>query len=117
MDITFASLLTAAGAGIAAGIVTSIVELLKRSLPPLAEANGATMAFLLAAVLYVLAGVATGVSSLDSGLGVFVAWLTCATAAVGAHRLVIKPLEQQIEGRREPFDAGLPESEEDVPTE
>jgi hypothetical protein len=115
-QITFASLLTAAGAGIAAGIITSTVELLKRSIPPLAEANGATMAFVLSAVLYALAAIATAVGTLDAALVVFVAWLTCGTAAVGAHRLVVRPLQAQIEGRREP-DAGLPDSEEDVPAE
>ena len=88
-DLSFASLLTAAGAGIAAGLVTTLVELLKTArgnerLP----VSGAALAFALSALLYLLAGVATGVDSLDDGLVVFVAWLTCATSAVGVHSTI-----------------------------
>lgn len=86
--ITFAFLLTAAGAGIAAGIITTLVEVVK-AVPALAflttRLAGASLAFLFSLVLYVLAGIATGVNSLDRGLVVFLAWLTCATAAVGIH--------------------------------
>jgi hypothetical protein len=32
--------------------------------------------------------VATGVDSLDEGLVVFVAWLTCVTSAVGLHSTI-----------------------------
>ena len=92
MDITFASLLTAAGAGVAAAIVSAFVELIKRSIPVAADWNGATMAFVASAVLYLLAGIATGVATLDPALVVFVAWLTCGLAAVGVHRTVIAPL-------------------------
>jgi len=73
-DLSFATLLTAAGAGIAAGLVTTLVELAKtvwgrESMP----VSGAALAFGLSAVLYLLAGIATGVDSLDAGLVVFVA--------------------------------------------
>ena len=94
--ITFAALLTAAGAGIAAGIVTGFVDLVKASIPPLKDINGAGMAFGVSAVLYVLAGIATNVGSLDAGLEVFIAWLTCATAAVGLHKVVIKPMVEKV---------------------
>jgi hypothetical protein len=40
------------------------------------------------AALYLLAGLATGVDSLDEGLVVFVAWLTCATSAVGVYSTI-----------------------------
>ena len=88
-DLSFASLLTAAGAGVAAGLMTTLVELLKTAwgrdaLP----ASGAALAFGLSAALYLLAGNATGVDSLDEGLVVFVAWLTCATSAVGVHATI-----------------------------
>ena len=88
-ELSFASLLTAAGAGVAAGLVTTLVEVLKTAwgregLP----ASGAALAFGLGAVLYLLAGIATGVDSLDAGLVVFVAWLTCATSAVGVHSTI-----------------------------
>lgn len=96
MDITFASLLTAAGAGVAAAIVTSFVELVKQALPPAANWNGAVLAFAASGVLYVLAGVSTGVSTLDAGLGVFLAWLTCATAAVGIHKVALGPAVDKI---------------------
>jgi hypothetical protein len=96
--LTFAALLTAAGAGIAAGIVTSVVSLIKTSVPVVKEMDGAGLAFALSGVLYVLAAVATNVSSLDGALGVFLAWLTCATAAVGVHSFIVKPVIAQIKG-------------------
>jgi hypothetical protein len=69
--------------------VTTLVEVLKtawgrESIP----VSGAALAFGLSAVLYLLAGIATGVGSLDAGLVVFVAWLTCATSAVGVHSTI-----------------------------
>lgn len=91
MEITFASLLTAAGAGIAAGLVTGFVDLVKASVPIIKDWNGAAMAFAASGVLYVLAALATNVATLDAALVVFVAWLTCATAAVGLHKVVVKP--------------------------
>ena len=85
-DITFAALLTAAGAGVAAGVITALVELLKVvAAPVVAKVSGAGVAFIASAILYVLAGIATGANTLDKGLVVFIAWLTCATAAVGIH--------------------------------
>lgn len=87
VDITFAVLLTAAGTAIAAGIVTAVVELLKRVFGAL-PGTGALWAFALSAVLYVLAGIAVGVSTLDAGLAVFLAWLACATSAVGIHSTI-----------------------------
>ena len=88
-DLNFATLLTAAGAGIAAGLVTTLVELAKtvwgkETMP----VSGAALAFGLSAVLYLLAGIATSVGTLDAGLVVFVAWLTCATSAVGVHSTI-----------------------------
>ena len=87
--LTFAILLTAAGAGIAAGIITALVELIKSALPTVAQRfTGAFLAFVLSAILYVLAGIAVGVSTLDAGLVVFVAWITAATSAVGIHSTI-----------------------------
>ena len=84
MDITFSSLLTIEGTVIAAAIVTSLVELLKRVVD--LQVAGAWVAFVLSAVLYVLAAIATNVvgapAPLDAGLAVFMAWLTCSLAAV-----------------------------------
>ncbi len=83
--ITFASLLTAAGAGVAAGIVTAAVELIKSVVGAPLEGRGHQVAFGLSGVLYVLTAIATGVDSLDEALVVFIAWLTSATAAVGVY--------------------------------
>lgn len=98
-EITFASLLTAAGAGIAAGFVTGTVSVIKTALADTAigpRLDGMLMAFGLSAVLYILAGIATSVSTLDAGLAVFLAWLTCATAAVGVHKAVVKPVIENL---------------------
>ena len=86
-DLTFAVLLTGAGLAIAAGIITGFVELMKAVLAP-RTIYGALAAFLTSGLLYGLAAVATGVSTLDAGLVVFVAWLGCATAAVGVHATI-----------------------------
>lgn len=99
-ELTFAALLTAAGAGIAATIVTTFISVIKTAISVISEWNGALMAFVLTAVLYVLAGVATGVASLDAGLNVFIAWLTCAVAAVGVHKVLIKPAINAVEARQ-----------------
>lgn len=81
---TFADFLTPAGLVIAAGVVTSLVELVKSVFPPIAaRISGALMAFVITAVLYVLTALAVGVPTPDAGLGVFLAWLACATSAIG----------------------------------
>lgn len=85
--ITFAVLLTAAGTAIAASIVTALVEVLKLTFGPL-PGTGAMWAFILSAVLYAMGGIATGITTLDQGLGIFLAWLACATASVGIHSTV-----------------------------
>lgn len=88
MNVTFADLVTPAGVIIAAGIVTSLVQLLKGAFPILdARLSGAAMAFLTSALLYVFttyALLSTGaIVPPDGFLGVFLAWLSCATSAVG----------------------------------
>ena len=73
-----------AGLVIAAGIVSGLIEVIKNALPWLGErVSGAAMAFVITAILYALDGAATGVSTLDAGLGIFMAWLACLTAAMG----------------------------------
>jgi hypothetical protein len=84
MNPTFADLLTPAGVVIAAAIVTSLIELIKYSFPVIdARISGAVMAFVGSAVLYILVAFAVGVQTLDQALAVFLAWLSCATSAVG----------------------------------
>lgn len=98
--VTFAALLTAAGAGIAATIVTLTVDLIKTAFTRFGgqDWDGMVMAFGISAVLYVLAAVATNAinGGLDALLGVFLAWLTCATAAVGIHKAVVKPIAETV---------------------
>jgi hypothetical protein len=87
--LTFAVLVTAAGAGIAGVIITTLVQLIKTVLPAIdARVSGALLAFVLSAILYLVAGIATGVSTFDAGLNVFVSWLTCAVASVGAYATI-----------------------------
>ena len=94
--LTFAALLTAAGAGVGASLVTGLISLLRTAFSALEKVNGAGLAFVLTAILYVLAAIDTHVSTLDAALGVFIAWLTCATAAVGVHKLIVKPIAAAV---------------------
>lgn len=87
--LTVEMLLSAAGAGIAAVIVASFVELLKKVFPPLdARVSGAFMAFTVTAILYIWVWFASGPATANEQLSLIVAWLTCATAAVGANSVV-----------------------------
>lgn len=89
MDLTFAALLTPEGVVAAAALTTSVVALFRNVLPALAERmSGALLAFALTAVLYVLAAIAVGIASMDAALGLFIAWVACATSAVGIHSTV-----------------------------
>lgn len=84
MDITFASLLTPPGVVAAAAIITTLIQLLKGVFPVIDEkVSGALMAFVFSLILYVLAAIAGGLTTMDGLLLVFMAWLSCATSAVG----------------------------------
>lgn len=89
--MTLESLLTVEGVAIGAAFVTTVVALLKnvfaRYVPAL-DQNGALLAFIVSAALYVLAGVATNANTLELAFAVFVAWITCATAAVGVNATI-----------------------------
>lgn len=101
-NVTLALLLTAAGAGIAGGIVSTLVSVLRTAIPPLANVHGAGLAFAAALVLYIVAGFATITGPLDvAGLlnawfVVFLAWLTCCAAAVVTHEKIVNPLEARV---------------------
>lgn len=84
-SLTFAALLTAAGAGIAAGVIVALVELLKGVVGNPLAGRGHQLAFGLSGALYAVAAIATGTDTLDEALVVFLAWLTSATAAVGTY--------------------------------
>jgi hypothetical protein len=85
-DLTFARLLTPEGIIAAATLTTSLVALLKWLFPVLdAQVSGARMAFFFTAALYAIAGIAIPLGTPDAALALFIAWLSCATAAVGIH--------------------------------
>lgn len=87
--ITFASMLTPEGVVAFASVVTSLIAYLKYTFPALdARVSGALMAFALTGVGYALCAVAVGVPTMDAALALFVAWLSCATGAVGIHASV-----------------------------
>lgn len=84
MDITFASLLTAAGAITAGVIVTTLVEIIKTAIPVVdARVSGATLAFAVSLALFAVAGVALSPLTPDTGLQLFVSWLNVAAVAIG----------------------------------
>lgn len=85
--LTFAALVTAPGIAAAGALTTTVIALLKRTIPVLdANLSGAVMAFLLTAFLYAIGFVAAGLPTTpDGALLWFVSWVTCATAAVGVH--------------------------------
>ena len=96
MTLTLASLLEPAGIVAGAAFVTSIVALLKYAFPVVNErVSGALMAFVLSAILYVLAGISTAAVTLDAWFAVFVCWVACATAAVGVHSTVQHVADQR----------------------
>jgi hypothetical protein len=89
VNLTFAGLLTPEGVVIAAGVVTSLVALIKAVFPVINErVSGALMAFVLTALLYLAAITAIPLATPDAFLGLFLAWLACATAAVVIHSTV-----------------------------
>ena len=92
MDITFASLVTPPGIVVAAGLVTSLVALLKASLPPVQTANGATLAFVFSALLYAVTAAVLNPPTPDGFLLIFAAFLACGTSAVG-----IKVTTEQVQ--------------------
>ena len=88
--ITFASLLTPEGIVAGAALITAMVALIKAVFPVVeARVSGALLAFVLSAILYALAASATGARDLDAFLAVVVAWVSCATSAVGIHSATV----------------------------
>ena len=83
---TFAAFLTPEGIVVAGGLITAFVQLIKTVFPVIdAKVSGAVMAFVLAAVLYIVTALVVGLDSPDAYLTVIASWLACATAAVGVH--------------------------------
>lgn len=84
MNPTFADFLTPAGIIVAAGIVTALVELIKGVFPAVDErVSGALLAFTITGLLYVFTALAVPPPDPNGFLTLFLAWLACATSAVG----------------------------------
>lgn len=89
VNLTLAALFTAGGAVAAAAVVRQLIELLKVAFPALdARMSGATMAFLLSLLLYVLAWAAVGGRDAEGIFLAFLSWIACAVAAVGINSTV-----------------------------
>jgi hypothetical protein len=84
MNVTFESFLTPAGLLVAAGLITTLIEIIKTAFPVIdARVSGAAMAFVLSALLYIATAWAVTVPTANAGLEVFAAWLACAASAIG----------------------------------
>lgn len=84
MNPTFADFLTPAGIVVAAGIVTALVELIKGVFPVVDDkVSGALQAFVITGLLYVFTALAVPPPDPNGALTIFLAWLACATSAVG----------------------------------
>lgn len=83
---TLALILTAAGATIGAGLVTGLIELLKRTIPVIGTRSWEpALAFISSAVLVILAFVDQHDYTLEAGFAAFIAWLAVAKLATGIH--------------------------------
>jgi hypothetical protein len=120
MNITFEMLVTAAAVPIAAGIITTLVTLLKTSFPILdARVSGAAMAFALSALLYVFAGIAlrTDAWTANDALNVFLAWLAVASAAVGLKSTFDHVTSSSAKGWPTTDEVPVDAAPEEVPSE
>lgn len=86
MEITLADVLTLTGAVASAALVTSLVEVLKRTLPVIvARSWEQALALTFSMVLVVLAFVDQHTWTLDAAFAAFVAWLAIAKLASGLY--------------------------------
>lgn len=89
MDLTFAALYSPEGVVAAAAAITALVALLKSVFPVINERiSGALMAFIGSALLYLASLTAVPITAPDDALRLALAWISCATAAVGIHGTV-----------------------------
>ena len=90
-DLTFAIVLTAAGATASAALITGLIAMLKQlvSIGPWIKADREpTIAFVLSAVLVTLAVATVGVITPASIFAGFLAWFGIAQIAMGVHDTV-----------------------------
>jgi hypothetical protein len=90
-DLTFAIVLTAAGATASAALITGLIAIAKQLVvvgPWIDAAREPTVAFVLSAVLVVVAVVAVGVFTPAALFAAFLAWFGIAQIATGVHDTV-----------------------------
>jgi hypothetical protein len=84
MEVTLADVLTLTGAAISAGLITGLLEVLKRVLPIIAARGWEqALALLFSLVLVGLAFYDAGTYTLDAAFAAFIAWLAIAKLATG----------------------------------
>lgn len=86
MSFTFDALTTAAGAAAAATLAMILTQVLKAGLPAIFDRiTGATMSFLILAVIYVIGAIVLSPLDANGYLALLIAWVTSAMAALGIH--------------------------------
>jgi hypothetical protein len=90
-DLTLAVVLTAAGATASAALITGLIAILKQLVivgPWIDAAREPTIAFVLSAVLVVLAVASVGTFTAEALFAAFLAWFGIAQIAMGVHDTV-----------------------------
>lgn len=90
-DLTFTFVLTAAGATASAALITGLIAILKQLVvvgPWINADREPTIAFVLSAVLVVLATISVGVFTPTALFAAFLAWFGIAQIAMGVHDTV-----------------------------
>jgi hypothetical protein len=90
-ELTFAVVLTAAGATASAALITGLIAILKQLLvigPWIDAAREPTVAFVLSAALVAIAVVSVGVFTPAALFAAFLAWFGIAQIAMGVHDTV-----------------------------
>jgi hypothetical protein len=90
-DLTFAVVLTAAGATASAALITGLIAILKQLVvigPWIQADREPTIAFVLSAVLVTIAVVSVGVFTPTALFAAFLAWFGIAQIAMGVHDTV-----------------------------
>jgi hypothetical protein len=86
--LTLALVLTAAGATVSGGLITGLIAMaknLKGIGTIIDDGNEPTVAFILSAVLVIVAYAATGVFTAATGFAAFLAWYGIAQISMGTH--------------------------------
>jgi hypothetical protein len=87
-SVTFAALITPPGIIVAAGLVTTFVQVIKSVFTGIdARVSGALLAFSGSSILYVITAIVLStngtITNADGFLWTFTAWLSCAVGAIG----------------------------------